>query len=268
MASATLSGVKYMDTVAPGEIVNFSMTLSLPASDPATDYQFTVLGFGNDPNGNYVGIDPMKDTSPYSARPYITLDKSLAFVPSGGSDTVTATIKVPEGDGGRYALINIHPIAANGTGSSIVVAMNVPIMVTIKNSSISETGAIERITVFPNSTTTVFTNTGNHHVYGAVNKLEITNPAGNTVTTVSEPMVTAIVPGGKVNFTQITIVNPGDSVVSTIYTGDETLATQTLKVPGESTTPTTLPATTKSPLGIEVVALSIIGALALFHKRS
>jgi len=212
MAAMTLTGVKYMADVTPGTTVTYSMTLSSAASDAASDYEITVFGFGNDADGGYQELEPSQDTGTYTARPFITLDRTAVHIAPGGKEVVTATIQVPaSGNGGRYALINIHPkpAIATGTGPSFTTAMNVPVMITLKGTQLTETGTIGSVSTGdavpgkPVEITTVFTNTGNHHYYGAKNEIAVTDSTGKEVARAATvPSVTAIVPGGKVSFTQ------------------------------------------------------------------
>ena len=286
-ATITLSGVKFMADVAPGTTVTYPMTLSSSATDNSTDYEFTVLGFGNDGDGSYVGIDPTIDTSPNSARPYITLDKLVVSIAPGSSEIVTATVNVPANvNGGLYALINIHPkpVESTGTGATFVTAMNVPVMLTITGTSITETGEIKSITAEGYTITTEFTNIGNHHYYGAKNRITGTDSSGKQVfqTTTTSPLITAIVPGESVNFKQSvdTTTAPGEyTVTSTVYGTNETVLATSSAIfpltsgtpvvqsgPTEPETPTPLPTAT-SPVGIEIGIISLIGAAALIVVR-
>ena len=110
MAALNLIGSKYMDEIAPGQTVAFPMTLSVAATDSPADIEFSVLGFGNGPDGRYLGLAPSSDASQYTARPFVTLDKTSVHLDPGSKQVVTAAISVPSnaGAGGRYALINIH----------------------------------------------------------------------------------------------------------------------------------------------------------------
>jgi hypothetical protein len=307
MGAMTLSGVKYMADVTPGTTVTFPMMLSTAPSDAAADYEITVLGFGNAPNGNYLGIDPIQDTGPYTARPFITLDKTTVHITPGGKEVVTATINVPaSGNGGRYALINIHPkqVTSAGTGPSITTAINVPVMITLIGTQITETGTIESIsadnavTGQPFTITTVFTNTGNHHYYNTRNEIVVTDSSKKEVARAStDPSITAIVPGGKVNFTQqiTTSMSPDTyTVTSQVFSVNGTvLATKTasftVSTPSAVQTPTTSntkapgtiapsgvtvtpesKTTTKSPLSIPIIvlALTVIVSISGMRRRS
>jgi len=214
MAALNLVGSKFMEDVAPGQTVTFPMTLSVASSDSPADLELSVLGFGNGPDGRYLGIDPAQDTNTYSARPLITLDKTTVHIAPGGQETVTATIKVPStaGTGGRYALINIHTKPLGGGAVALVTAINVPVMITLKGTQIAETGTIDSVTVGeivqgkPLSITTAFVNSGNHHYYGVKNDVTVTDASGSTVAQAATvPLITAIVPGSKVNF--VTTIN-------------------------------------------------------------
>ena len=74
-AALNIEGSKLMQELTPGQTISFPMTLSVGSADTPTDIEISVLGFGNGPDGRYLGLDPVLDTSQYSARPMITLDK-------------------------------------------------------------------------------------------------------------------------------------------------------------------------------------------------
>jgi hypothetical protein len=273
MASMTLTGVKFMENAAPNTTVTFPMTLSLSPNDTATTYQITVFGFNNTPEGNYIGINPPLDTSVYSARPFLTLDADNVTVKPGESKTVTATLKVPEtATGGLYALINIHPRSSDITsGTSVVTAMNVPVMITITNTSQVKNGRIDKIeTDTHGNFTTYITNTGNIHYYGISNTISIVNESGAQVAqSTSESLITAVVPGGSVKISQHMTLNlPSGTYKANAYMIDSNktvIATGTVpfaitKIP----TPTT---TKKSPVGIELIIASIICTICVIKSK-
>jgi hypothetical protein len=224
MAALNLAGTKFMEDVAPGQTVSFPMILSTASSDSPADLEISVLGFGNGPDGRYQGLDPAQDTTPYSARSYITLDKYAVQIAPGGKETVTATIAVPAnaGSGGRYALINIHTKPLGGGAVALVTAINVPIMITLKGAPVTETGTIESVNVGeiiqgkPLTVTTAFTNSGNHHYYGIKNEVTVSDSSGRVLAQgVTSPLATAVVPGGKPNFVNVlnTNLDPGTYTV-------------------------------------------------------
>ena len=239
MAALNLIGSKYMDEIAPGQTVAFPMTLSVAATDSPADIEFSVLGFGNGPDGRYLGLDPSSDASRYTARPFVTLDKTSVHLDPGSKQVVTAAISVPSnaGAGGRYAIINIHTKPVGGGAVALVTAINVPVMITLKGTQNIETGEITGITVGeivqgkPVTVTTNFVHTGNRHFYGAKNVIAVNDASGNIVAQdATKPSVTAIVPDGKVNYnTKITAdLQPGSYTVtsSIIHGNGNVLATK------------------------------------------
>jgi hypothetical protein len=209
--AVTLMNGKFMENVSPGTTIVYPITLVADPSQPPTVYDMSVLGFGNDLAGNYVGIDPSQDTGPYTARPFITLDNTSVTLNPGASVNIQATIHVPaSGNGGRYALIKMSPRSATPAGQgSVSISATAVVMITLDGTPITETGTIDNVTIgtvvpeMPTSVTTVFTNTGNHHYYGASNQIVVKDNAGNVVfNSTSPPLNTAIVPGGTVGFTQ------------------------------------------------------------------
>ncbi|ABS54832.1 hypothetical protein Mboo_0310 [Methanoregula boonei 6A8] len=202
-------GSIYTGNVSPGQTVIFPMTISLGANDPPMDMVVDVMGFGQSPDKSYVALDPSSDTSPYSARSYISIDNRTFHLDPGASETVDATISVPgdAGPGGRYAIISIHGLP-NGTGSTLVVtAINVPVMMTIDSPGITQTGTITGLTTGtivagqPLALITSFKNTGNHHYANTINNVQVTDGSGKQVALLStDPTLYSIIPGNTVNF--------------------------------------------------------------------
>jgi hypothetical protein len=80
-------------------------------------------------------------------------------------------------------------------------------MLTVKDSKLIETGTITNIVVGdivagkPISVATTLKNTGNHHYYGVVNQVTVTDAAGKTVGTAkADPLPNAVIPGQSVRF--------------------------------------------------------------------
>jgi hypothetical protein len=261
MAALNIVGSKFMGDVAPGQTVTFPMTLSVASTDSAADLELSVLGFANGPDGRYQGLDPAQDTSQYTARPMITLDKTSVHIAPGGQQIITATIKVPSntGTGGRYALINIHTKPLGGGAVALVTAINVPVMVTLKGTQITETGTIESTTAGevvqgkPVVVTTTFVNTGNHDFYGVKNEITVTDASGKSVAQASTvPLISTIIPGGKINFVN-TInadLNPGTYTVLSrmIHSSGTVLATKSTAFTTSSSH-----ATVQNPVSITLV---------------
>lgn len=274
MGATTLNGVKLMGNYTTNETIIFPMKLSTSSSDPNITYQITVLGFGNNAAGSYIGIKPDQDISPYSARPYITLDKSEVTITPGKSEIVTATIKTPTSAlGGLYALINIHPKITNSNGTTVVTAMNVPVMITITNNTLIRTGEITKIVIDPpNTVSTTFTNTGNIHYYNVRNIIGINNEYLST-----NPLITAIIPGETVIFSQHMnkSLNTGTYIITSYIIAEDEFVIAVnkttfdfTKLPVTTIPVTSLPTVKKSPVGIEIIIISIITVFYLMKTTS
>ena len=168
-----------------------------------------VSGFGQASDMGYTTLSPAQDIGAFTARPYITLDTDSVVLNPGESKDIKATIHIPQdaGSGGRYALIYLHtkPIATGQMG--IVSAITVPVMITLKDTLLTETGRIDALNVStietnkPAIVSTTFTHTGNHHFYGAINEIFIKDFSGATIATISsDPEVHALIPGQTVVF--------------------------------------------------------------------
>ena len=96
-----------------------------------------VTGFGQAPDMGYTTLSPTQDTGAYTARPYITLDTDSFILNPGELKDVRATIHLPPdaGNGGRYALINLHTKLVATGQMGIVSAITVPVMITLKDTS-------------------------------------------------------------------------------------------------------------------------------------
>jgi hypothetical protein len=215
-------GAKYMGSIAPGGTDVHTMTVSIGADAKPTDFQIYVMGFGQALDKGYVSLDPANDLSPYSGRKFITLSNTTIHLEPGTSQVVKATIKLPQtvGSGGRYAIISVHALAK--TGESITTGVDVPVFITVSGTTPTESGSIQNVDMGivaigqPITVTTTFTNTGNYHYYGAINKVTISDSKGNLISNVStSPSTIAIIPGSTVRF----IANPKTGTLAEgIYT--------------------------------------------------
>ena len=186
-------GSIYTGTASPGQTVVYPMTISTDASDLPMDFVVDVMGFGQAPDKSFTPIDPSSDTSPYSARGYISIDNRTFHLDPGTSETITATIAVPRdaAPGGRYAIITIHTLPKNSGSGLVATAINVPIMMTLDSPGIIQTGAItdlktgDIVTGQPLAIITSFKNTGNHHFPGTVNTVQVTDSSGKQVALLS-----------------------------------------------------------------------------------
>jgi hypothetical protein len=207
-AGMKVTGTRYAGSISAGSSAVHTMTISINPDDPPMDLIVDVLGFGQTPQQGSSGIPPEKDTSPYSARTFITVSPKTFHLQPGGSQVVQATIAVPRdvGDGGRYAVLTIRnaPIG-NGT-TAIVTSISVPVLVTIAGSAPSQTGTITSLDVAdivpgqPIRITTGVKNTGNIH-YAVKNTVTVTDSAGNPVVTgVSDASNRSVIPTFTINY--------------------------------------------------------------------
>jgi hypothetical protein len=226
-SAITVDGSKYMESIAPGSSGVHQIIVKSSANDTAQDVTVTVFGFGQGVDKSYAMLDTPKDTSAYSARGLITLDKNSFKLEPGTQQTVKATIAFPGnlGIGGRYALIQVKAVPAGGT-STYATAVLIPVMATVKDSLLTETGSITGVTFSPKGVSTQFKNTGNHHFYSAQNDVQVFNTAGQFVAgATSGPTPYAIIPGNEVSFVlEVKDLPAGDyTAVSKISLGDKKL---------------------------------------------
>jgi hypothetical protein len=210
VVAVKVEGAKIMMDVKPDTTYIFPMAVSIGAHDKASDYAAEVYGFGQSANaGSYTPLTASEDTGAYSARGFVTVTRPLIHLNPGERVEFNATIKVPAnaGDGGRYAIIHIHPVAAGTAQASFTTAVIVPVMLTISGSKITETGTITDVSVGdivagkPITVTTTLKNTGNHHYYKAASRVTVTDSAGATVGMASaSPVINAVIPGQSVRF--------------------------------------------------------------------
>lgn len=147
------------------------MTVGLDVKDAAADVTVSVEGLGQKNDGVFQGLPPAIDTSPYTARGFITLDKTSFYLEPGEFENVNVTINVPAGvgDGGRYAAIRVYAAPAGGEGVKSTTGFTVPVLLTVQGSDLIHTGRITGLAasaVYPDEPCrilTTFKNTGNHH---------------------------------------------------------------------------------------------------------
>ena len=248
-----VTGSKFMSTMEPGSMTTHTITLDIEGATEPLDVQVDVMGFLNGPDGAYRTVNAAEDTSPYSARSYITLDRTQVHITPGTPEAIRATISVPEnaGSGGRYALIYIHSAVQGQKTFGFISAVAVPVMITIADSEIIETGTITGVSVGEITTgqpfvvTTGFRNTGNHHYYGIKDTVVISGSQGVIATESMEPTAWAVIPGSTVNL-KIPIKTPlpvGAYTVQSTVTKDDGTILDSKTVNFDVATPFTPPPT-------------------------
>jgi hypothetical protein len=197
------------------------------------DLTVNVLGFGQTPEQNSVGLSPETDTSPYSARTFITVSPKTFHLEPGGSEVVTATIAVPQnvGDGGRYAIINIRNAPIGNGSTAIITSLSVPVLVTISGTALTMKGMITDVTVAnvvpgqPIRITTAQKNTGNYY-YKVINNVSVTDSSGTVVATGGLVAFSSILPSFTANY-DVNLVTPLPlgtyTITSTISLADGTV---------------------------------------------
>jgi hypothetical protein len=199
----TVTNAVILATVAPGQTLTQKMAVSIAAADPAADMSVQVAGLNQFPNGGYELLDASHDTSEYSARQFVTVDKTSFHLDPGVPQELTATVQVPPdvGAGGRYAMIHIATKPAAGAGVSMLAAVDVPVYLTIKDSQLIHTGNITGLSTGdvasgqPVDITTGFQSTGNHH-FKVKGEVTVRNAQGQTLDTISIPLTaSSVLPG-------------------------------------------------------------------------
>jgi len=182
--------------VTPGEKTTQQLALSLGKQGQTMAIAVDVEGLGTSLNGSPQGIAPVQDTGPYSARTFITVNKSSFQLKPGKSQNIIATIAVPAnvGAGARFAIIYIHQQApAGGKGAQSVSSFNIPVLLTIQGSTLTQTGKITGLSTSaitngqPIQILTDFQNTGNMY-FKVEGEVTISDAQGQTLGTLSIPL--------------------------------------------------------------------------------
>lgn len=240
-------------TVNPGQTFSHTMTVTIESGDAATDISVAVAGIRQTPNGGYELLDTSHDTSQYSAREFVAVDKAAFHLEPGGSENVTATVAVPQevGDGGRYAMIHVAAKPAAADGVAVSTAVDVPVYLTINNTQLIHTGGIARVAIGeittgqPISIMTDFQSTGNHH-FTVKGEVTVTNQQGQNLDTIAVPVTSSSILPGMVrrleaSFIPAVVLDAGTYAVdSKVMLEDGTLldqASTTFDVEGPYTAP-------------------------------
>jgi hypothetical protein len=230
-AAIGVSGAKYMGSIQPGGTSSHVMIVNIGPDEKPVDIAVEVEGFGQTHEAVYIPLDPSGDTSPFSARRLIQLDRSTLHLEPGSDQKVTATITLPQdaGPGGRYAIISVR--ALPGQGQAFTTRVNVPVFITVSGKAPTEAGSILEVTAGevivgqPIVITTTLKNTGNYHYYNAWNWILVKDAGGAVLAnSTSAPVDWAIIPGNTVRFTvkpEIGSLQPGTyTVVSRVLLED------------------------------------------------
>jgi hypothetical protein len=274
VAASANSGLQVSNMIlvteaSPGETLAFTMTTSIGAADPAADITVQVEGLAQSLEGTNGPLAAADDTGPYSARSFITVDKSSFHLEPGASQEVTATINVPQdvGEGGRYAIIHISTQPVAGAGVNILTAIDVPVVLTITGSQLVHTGQVTAVTTGepvsgqPLAIFTTFKNTGNHH-FKIKGEVTVSDSQGKLLGIIDTPLSSSIVPGMsrqlRADFSPQSEIPPGVySVASKVMLGEGTIIEESkgsitvgesgLKPVSATAVPSTTPASSTGP---------------------
>jgi hypothetical protein len=191
-ADLKVSGGVFAISAVPLQHVEYVITVSNGDVDRAVDLNAQVAGFGQAPDGSDIVQNASTDTSPYTARPFLTVTPTSFHLEPGQSQRLVLMGDIPEGigDGGRYALVNIHSNALSSlvpeNNTPIAVSIDVPVLITIYGSNLENKAEISRVDLGTPASTgarsvaVLLTNTGNYH-YKALAKSVLANATTNEV---------------------------------------------------------------------------------------
>jgi hypothetical protein len=144
-AALKVEGARIALDVEPGKVYNSTIGVSIGTGEAEGDFAIDVLGFGQAlADGTYTGLGAAADTASTTARPYISIDHPTLHLKSGERAVATAMIRIPADfrEGGRYAIILVHPAATAGQQASFATAVAIPVLLTAKGGAGTEAGEI------------------------------------------------------------------------------------------------------------------------------
>ena len=233
-AGLSVSGAAYIGEVSPGEVIVHEMTVSIDEDASPQNMTAELYGFAMNERASNVELSPEEDTGPYSARPFLSVEPKSFTVEPGVPQKVLLTGTVPDdvGAGGRYALVTIKTVPDGEGDVSVSSAIQVLILLTIKDSKLIKTGEISDLATSMSgdevSVDLLFENTGNvlyKPLVGAILKGE----DGETVAEVEATQIpTSILPTGSrlVSMTLVpdAVLEPGTyTVEATVALDDGTV---------------------------------------------
>lgn len=212
-AGLGVAGALIERKVDPGEKFAQDMTVSSDSTSPPMDLSVDILGMNQTIDGENIELKESEDVGQYSARAFLKATPAYFHLEPGESQKVTVDSVIPENSRaeGRYALINIHSLPIGKGTVGIIVAVEVPVRLTISGPGLKKAGKIEDLRLEePNSLglqniSLILRNTGNCH-YKARANIVLKDIKGNIVADASTPMSSNIIPGAQKIF-QISIAS-------------------------------------------------------------
>ncbi|MFB3766023.1 MAG: hypothetical protein ACE14P_12360 [Methanotrichaceae archaeon] len=199
-----VSGAILERKVDPGEIFSHEMIVSSDSSTPPMDLTIDILGINQTVDGENVELKEGEDIGPYSARTFLKAIPEIFHLEPGESQKVTVEGRIPYDarPGGRYALINIHSLPIGNETIGIIVAVEVPVRLTISGPGLKKSGRIEDIrleepiSARQQNISLTLRNTGNYH-YKARAYAELKDIKGNTIADDLSPLSSNIIAGAS-----------------------------------------------------------------------
>lgn len=190
--------------VKPGQEYVHQMVVGSGMEAQPLEITIEARGFGETTEGAFVPLKAEEDTSPYSARSFITKISRTAFnLKPGESVPVEVTLSIPQdlGRDTRYAMVYIYsqPVQVE-QGVANVVAFSVPVVITPEDALIDTGGEISAVVVDPVengkpiSIKAQVRNTGNRH-YKVTGTTRILSPEGKALVEIPLPLTgTSVIP--------------------------------------------------------------------------
>jgi len=175
--------------LSPGQSYNQIINVS---SSGSVNLTTEVDGLTQTPQGASGPVQAQQDTDSFSARTFISLDKTSLSLSAGTSQNITVSVNVPTGTapGERYASIYIYSQPGQG-GVSIVTGILIPVIINTPGYTVSQIGSIigfscSSLPSLSNVYTgkaidfdTTFNNTGNCRITGVQNIITVKDGSGN-----------------------------------------------------------------------------------------
>lgn len=164
-----ISGAVFKEEVSPGQKLVHEITVSSSEDDMPLNMTAEVYGFAMNQGGANIELSPEEDIGSNSARPFLSVEPRSFTLDPGERERLLLTGTVPEdvGSGGRYALVTITTAPEEAGSVMVSTAIQVLVLLTIKDSELFRSGKITDLAVSMNddnvSVDLVFENTGNVH---------------------------------------------------------------------------------------------------------
>ncbi len=228
LASAGLgvAGAIIEKEVDPGGSFTHDITVSSDSTDVPMDMVIDILGLNQSLDGENMELNGDEDIGPYSARAFLKVSPSAFHLEPGKSQKVLVEGAIPADTkpGGRYALINIHSLPIGNGTIGIVVAVDVPVRLTVSGQELTKTGSIgnlkleEPVSSDRQNFSLTFKNTGNLHFKARVDAV-LKDMDGDAVASASTPLSSNILPDASrlfwISFAPEKRLKPGAYLMNT-----------------------------------------------------